>query len=205
MNSSTLIANDAALRRVVGLVALLNLGYFGVEFVVALAIGSVSLFADSVDFFEDAAVNFLIFIALAWTATQRARVGMLLAGVLLLPALAFVWALWSKFNSPVPPEPLSLGITGLGALVINLACAFMLAGYRHRRGSLTKAAFLSARNDALANVAIIGAGVVTALRPSVWPDVVVGLGIAYMNVDAAREVWEAAKQEARASVLSATP
>jgi Co/Zn/Cd efflux system component len=34
------------LRRTVLVVALLNLGYFGIEFVVALAIGSVALFAD---------------------------------------------------------------------------------------------------------------------------------------------------------------
>jgi len=45
---------SAGLGRVVRRVALLNLGYFGVEFTVALAIGSVSLFADSVDFLEDA-------------------------------------------------------------------------------------------------------------------------------------------------------
>jgi Co/Zn/Cd efflux system component len=38
------------LRKVVIIVALLNLAYFGVEFAVALAIGSVSLFADSIDF-----------------------------------------------------------------------------------------------------------------------------------------------------------
>jgi len=37
------------LRRAVRIVALLNLLYFGVEFSVALTIGSVSLFADSVD------------------------------------------------------------------------------------------------------------------------------------------------------------
>jgi Co/Zn/Cd efflux system component len=36
----------------VRLVALLNLGYFGGEFTVALEIGSVSLFADSIDFLE---------------------------------------------------------------------------------------------------------------------------------------------------------
>src|SRR3546814_7980796 len=47
-------ADDKALRRVVGTVALLNLAYFGVEFAVALRIGSVSLFADSVDFLEAA-------------------------------------------------------------------------------------------------------------------------------------------------------
>ena len=39
-----------ALRRVVARVAVLNLCYFGFEFGVALAIGSVSLFADSIDF-----------------------------------------------------------------------------------------------------------------------------------------------------------
>lgn len=42
------------LRRAVLLVALLNLGYFETEFAVAAAIGSVSPFADSVDFLEDA-------------------------------------------------------------------------------------------------------------------------------------------------------
>jgi hypothetical protein len=39
------------------LAEVLNLGYFGVEFVMARVIGSVSLFADSIDFLEDATVN----------------------------------------------------------------------------------------------------------------------------------------------------
>ena len=46
----------SALRRTVALVVLLNLAYFGVEFTVARLIGSVSLFADSIDFLEDTAV-----------------------------------------------------------------------------------------------------------------------------------------------------
>ena len=75
----------------------------------------------------------------------------------------------------------------------------MLAQYRAHSGSLTRAAFLSARNDALANVAIIGAGVVTAYTLSAWPDLIVGLGIAAMNADAAREVWIAAHEEHRAA------
>ncbi|TKB29212.1 MAG: cation transporter, partial [Mesorhizobium sp.] len=67
------------LRRVVLVVALLNLGYFGIEFAVALAIGSVSLFADSVDFLEDASVNLLILLAMGWSLRARSRVGMALA------------------------------------------------------------------------------------------------------------------------------
>ena len=192
------IADDGnpALRRAVKWVAALNLGYFGVEFAVALAIGSVSLFADSVDFLEDASINLLILIALGWSARGRARVGMVLAAILLVPGLATLWTAWNKFNLPVAPAPLPLSLAGLGALAVNLSCAIMLARFRYHGGSLTRAAFLSARNDAFANVAIIAVGLVTAfLWRSAWPDLIVGLAIALMNADAAREVWEAAREE----------
>lgn len=192
--------HDTPLRRVIAIVAALNFAYFGIEFAVALAIGSVSLFADSVDFLEDTSVNILILMALGWSVRARARTGMLLAGILLVPGLATLWAIWSKFNAPVPPEAFSLSVTGLGALAVNLTCAFLLARFRHHSGSLTRAAFLSARNDALANVAIVVAGLLTAYTLSVWPDLIVGIGIAAMNLDAAREVWEAAREEHRAAV-----
>ena len=189
---------QVGLRRVVGMVALLNLCYFAIEFAVALAIGSVSLFADSVDFLEDASINLLIVVALGWTARNRARIGMSLAAILLIPGLATLWTAWEKFSVPAPPSPVALSLTGLGALAVNFSCAYTLARFRHHSGSLTRAAFLSARNDAFANVAIILAGLVTAfIWQSAWPDLLVGLGIAAMNADAAREVWEAARQEHR--------
>lgn len=187
------------LRRAIGLVACLNLAYFGIEFAVAEAIGSVSLFADSIDFFEDAAVNVLILLALGWSARNRARVGMAMSAILLAPALAMLWTLWQKFLVPVPPAPLPLSITGCGALAINLFCAFLLAAYRHHRGSLTRAAFLSARNDVFANIGIILAGLLTVPTRSIWPDVVIGLAIAALNMDAAREVWSAAREEHRSA------
>lgn len=186
------------LRQVVLIVAVLNLAYFGIEFAVARAIGSVSLFADSIDFLEDTSVNLLILIALGWAPRNRARLGMVLAGVLLVPGLATLWTAWQKFNLPIAPDPASLFLTGAGALAVNFACALMLARFRHHGGSLTRAAFLSARNDALANIAIIAAAIVTAvLWRSAWPDLIVGLAIAAINADAAREVWEAARQEHR--------
>jgi len=189
-----------AVRRTVIAVALLNLGYFGIEFAVALAIGSVSLFADSVDFLEDASVNLLILVALRWSALARARLGMALAAVLLVPAFAGLWTAGQKFFTAVVPAPLPLTITGLGALVVNLSCALMLARVRHHHGSLTRAAFLSARNDAFANIAIIAAGLVTAyLWRSIWPDLITGVGIAFLNADAAHEVWEAAHEEHKAA------
>jgi Co/Zn/Cd efflux system component len=101
---------------------------------------------------------------------------------------------------PTPPAPVPLTLTGLGALAVNLTCALLLAGFRNKGGSLTRAAFLSARNDTIANIAIITAGAVTALLwHSAWPDLIVGIGIATMNADAAREVWEAAHDEHKAA------
>ena len=89
----------------------------------------------------------------------------------------------------------SLEHHGTGALAVNFACAWTLAKARHAHGSLTKAAFLSARNDVIANIAIIAAGGLTALSASGWPDLLVGLGIFAMNLDAAREVFTAAQSE----------
>lgn len=189
----------ASLRQTVLIVAALNLAYFGVEFVAALRAGSVSLLADSADFLEDTAVNTLIFLALAWTATRRAAVGKVLAALLLIPALAFVWTLVAKLMNPLPPGATAMTLVGLGALAVNLTAAALLDRHRQAEGSLTRAAFLSARNDAFANIGIIAAGLVTAAYPSIWPDIVVGLLIAAMNLDAAQEVWEAAHDEAKAA------
>ena len=47
----------------------------------------------------------------------------------------------------------------------------------------------------VANFAIIAAGFATQATVSVWPDLVVGLGIFFMNLDAAHEVYDAAKLE----------
>ncbi len=192
--------SSTQLRQAVKLVALLNLSYFFVEFAAAISIGSVSLFADSIDFLEDTSVNLLILFALGWSLRARSRVGMCLALILLVPGIAALWTVWQKIAAPLPPEPITLSVVGAGALAINLTCALILARFRKQSGSLTKAAFLSARNDAYANLAIIAAGFLTAFTLSIWPDIIVGLGIAAMNATAAKEVCEAARAERDAAV-----
>jgi len=187
-------------RAAVGTVALLNLAYFGVEFGVASRIGSVALFADSVDFLEDAAVNLLILLALRWNPGRRARLGVALSGILLIPAAAALVTAWQQVAARIPPSPGGLSLAGLGALLVNVSCALILSVHRKRSGSLTRAAFLSARNDAVANVAIIAAGLATLLHASIWPDLLVGIGVAAMNIDAAREVYRVARSEMAAPV-----
>lgn len=184
-----------ALRRAVLLVAALNLAYFFVEGAVALAIGSVSLLADSVDFLEDTAVNVLIAMALGLPLAKRALAGKAMALIILVPAAAAAWQLIAKLGAPEPPEPLSLILASGGAAVVNLACSIILARVRAHGGSMTTAAFLAARNDVLVNLAIIAMGLVTLWTGSGWPDLALGAVIIGLALWAAREVWEVAEEE----------
>ena len=193
------VVSPSRLRRTFGLVAGLNLAYFGVEAAVALAIGSVALLADSVDFIEDTAVSLLIVLALGWSLRARARTGKVLAGVILLPALAAGWEAFVKAGDPVPPEPLLLVATAGGAAVVNAVAALILLRVRRHGGSLTHGAWLAARNDVAINLAIIVMGGLTAVTGSGWPDVVLGVGIVVLNATAAREVWQVAESESVAA------
>src|SRR5262245_25248013 len=94
------LASSQNLRRTVLVVALANFACCCVVVAVAPHIGSVALFADSIAFLEDTAVNLLVFFALAWSAQRRARVGMVLAALLVVPAVAALWTAWQKFNLP---------------------------------------------------------------------------------------------------------
>jgi Co/Zn/Cd efflux system component len=71
----------------------------------------------------------------------------------------------------------------------------LLARVRNIGGSLSRAAFLSARNDVWANLAILVAAGLTFTSDSAWPDLAVGLGILAMSLGAAREVYLRARRE----------
>lgn len=193
------VIEPRTLRRTVLTVAGLNFGYFWVEVVVALAIASVALLADSVDFLEDTAVNLLIFLALGWPLARRALAGKVMAGIILLPALAAAWAAFAKASDPSPPDVLSLMVTAGGAVVVNGVCAWLLSRIRHHGGSMTTAAFVTARNDVIVNLAIIAMGLLTWLTDSGWPDIGLGVLIVLVNVGAAKEVWEVATEESLAA------
>lgn len=183
------------LRRAVLSVAAVNFAYFFVEFAVALVAGSVSLLADSVDFLEDTSVNLLVLLALGWPLARRALVGKAMAVVLLGPAVLAGWKAVGHLADPVAPRVLPVVLASLGAVAVNGASAWLLLRVRHHGGSLSRAAFLSARNDVLVNAAVIVMALVTALTGSGWPDLVLGCGIILLAAHSAWEVWEVSEEE----------
>jgi len=186
---------EQRIRRAVLIVALLNFGYFFVEFAAAIAIGSASLFADSADFLEDTAINMLVFFAVAWPASRRRAAGSVLAALILIPAIAAIVTVVLKIMNPEPPSPEGLTGVAVGALVVNVVCAVILLRLRNEGSSLATGAWLAARNDALANILIIVAGLLTFVWATAWFDIIVGAIIAAVNLSAAKEVWEESREE----------
>ena len=183
------------LRLVALIVALINFAYFFVEFTVALTAGSVSLLADSVDFLEDTSINLLIFIALGWPLARRAMLGKAMTLVILVPASLAGWQAIQRFSDPQAPDVAPLVLASLGAIAVNGTASWLLARVRHHGGSLSRAAFLSARNDVLVNVSIIAMGVLTLWTGSGWPDLILGCFIIALALHAAWEVWEVSEEE----------
>ena len=187
--------NQTSFRRTLIIVALLNLAYFLIEFSAAVKINSVSLFADSIDFLEDTFVNLLIFFSYLITSTLRPKISKILVIIILLPGLTALWAAWEQVMRPSMPEAFELTLVGLGALLINFTCTIILMRFRKNDESLTKAAFLSARNDVLSNLTIITAGLTIMIYPSIWPDLIAGIIVFSINFDAAYKVYKIANTE----------
>lgn len=185
----------ARMRRLVALVAALNLLGLIVEGAIGVRIGSAALLADAADFLEDVLINVLVLLASVWSLTARRRASYVLAGLIFIPAVAALGTAGWRLIVGEPPEAGQLTGTGIFALVINLVCALLLVRLRTGHGVLGRGAWLAARNDALGNILIIAAGLVTLAWASPLPDVVAGLILCAVNASAAHEVFTEARKD----------
>jgi Co/Zn/Cd efflux system component len=189
-----------AYRRALILAAGLNLAMVGVAVAGAFYANSISLFADAIDFYEDAMTCFLAVALIGLGYRARAAFGGLLAFMMAVPCLWIAWKSVEQLLYGLAPDPVPMGAIGLLALAVNVYCAFILLP--HRKGdSAHQGVWLSTRNDAISNIAIVLAAVATAFSGSVLPDVVVGLGIAALNLHAALLIAALAWGEWRGGVV----
>ncbi|WP_449191825.1 cation transporter [Thauera sp.] len=151
-----------------------NAAMFVVEFVAGLAVGSVALWADALDFAGDAANYALSLMVLSWGLLWRARAALLKGVVMtLFGAAVVVRALWA-FQHGLVPEPLTMGAVGVLALLANAGVALLL--YRFRGGDANmRSVWLCSRNDAIGNLAVILAAAGVFGTGSGLPDLVVAL------------------------------
>jgi Co/Zn/Cd efflux system component len=181
--------------------AVLNFLMMFVEVGGALYANSIALMADAIDFLEDT-ITYAIAIALIGLGHRaRAVFAAMTVFLMFVPGIWIGWKTIEQLRYGYPPDPLPMGAIGLLALAVNLYCAFLLLP--HRKGdSAHQGVWLSTRNDAIANIAIVLAAIATAFIPSVWPDVIVGLGITALNLYAACLIAVLAWKEWRRKVPS---
>ena len=191
---------DPHTRRILWTALGLNAAMFAVEIGAGLAAGSVALQADAVDFLGDAANYGLSLFVLGMAVTWRARAAM-------VKGLAMggfgLWvigrATWQALAGTVPAAAVMGGV-GLLALAVNVAVALML--YRYRAGDANmRSAWLCSRNDALGNVAVLGAASGVFVTAAGWPDIVVAAIMAalalWSSVQVLRHARDELRQEAR--------
>ncbi|MGA9581669.1 MAG: cation transporter [Allosphingosinicella sp.] len=188
---------DPAYRRALWIVVVLNVGFGLCELAGGFLTGSQALKADSLDFLGDGSITFVGLLALAWTAVARARVALVQGIFLAALGLGVLGtAAWRALNA-VAPEAELMGGIGVVALIVNVAAALVLARFREGGDANARAIWLFSRNDALANVAVIGAAVLVAWTGSAWPDLVVAAVIALLFLHSSSEIIGDARRELR--------
>lgn len=187
-------AVDPRWRRALWIALIVNAGMFLAELAAGEIADSRSLQADALDFFGDAA-NYAISLgvaglALSWRAKASLVKGATLAA---LGAYVMIGALVSAFIG-ASPEPRIMGAVGILALIANVAVALML--YRFRDGeSNMQSVWICSRNDAIANIAVVGAALGVFGTGTAWPDLIVAAIMATIGISGGIKIIRLALSE----------
>ncbi len=183
-------------RRVLWAALIINAAMFAIELAGGLQAGSVSLLADAVDFFGDAANYGLSLLVLGMALRWRARAA-LVKGLSMAAFGIFVLAraAWSAAEGTVP-EAVTMGAIGALALLANVSVAVMLYAWREGDANM-RSVWLCSRNDAIGNVAVMAAALGVVGTGTGWPDLAVAAVMGVLALTAARSVIQQARAELR--------
>jgi len=181
-------------RRVLWIALVANAVMFLVEVVAAAWSGSSALAADAADFLGDSANYALSLGALAVGGAWISRVALLKGLAMSLYGVGVLaYASWRAWLG-VPPEPITMGVVGLAALLVNLGVAVLL--YRFRDGDANmRSVWLCTRNDVIANLAVLVAAAGVVGTGTVWPDVAVAAILAVLGLSSGHSVIRHARAE----------
>jgi Co/Zn/Cd efflux system component len=181
-------------RRARWIALVVNAAMFVVELGASWQSGSVSLLADSIDFFGDAANYALSLAVVGMALSARAKASLFKAACMAgFGVFVTAKALWNLRYGGAP-EALTMGSVGFLALAANVGVALVL--YRFRGGdSNMRSVWICTRNDALGNVAVMGAALGVFGTGSAWPDLAVAAIMGTLALTGSVTVLRHARQE----------
>ena len=183
-------------RRVLWTALVINAAMFAIEMATGLRSGSVSLLADAIDFFGDAANYGLALLVLGMALQWRARAA-LVKGLSMGTFGVFVLVRWAwSLHAGTVPDAATMGVIGALALVANVAVAAMLYAWREGDANM-RSVWLCSRNDAIGNLAVMAAALGVFGTGTAWPDLAVAVVMGTLGLSAARSVIAQARAELR--------
>src|SRR3989338_313782 len=170
-------ARQKALSLALWAALLINMGMFFVEFAGGIIADSNALLADSADMISDAFVYGISIWVLAGDHHAKARVSLAKGIIMGILGLFVLGETVYKILVPSLPEAGLIYVLGFVALIANIITVLLLLRFRGDDLNV-KSAWLCSRNDVLGNAAVIAGGFLVLYFGSMWPDIIVGVGIA---------------------------
>ena len=181
-------------RRVLWIALAVNAAMFLLEIGGGLSSGSVSLLADAIDFLGDAANYGLSLAVLSMGAVARARAALVKAVSMLVFGAAVLGRAGWAVISGAPPEPITMGVVGLLALLSNVGVGMLLYAYREGDANM-RSVWLCTRNDAIGNIAVLAAALGVLGTGTRWPDLAVAAVMGGLALSAGISVTRQVRQE----------
>lgn len=168
-------------RQVLVQLLLINGAMFVAEIIAGIIGDSTALIADSLDMLADATVYAVGLYAVGRSLAAKAKAARLSGIFQVLLGLGVLFDIVRRFIVGSEPESLLMMAVGLVALIANTICLMLI--YKHRQGEVhMRASWLFSKNDVIANLGVIGGGMLVAWLGSPWPDLIIGLTIAVIVV-----------------------
>lgn len=185
---------SAAYRKVLWVCLIANAVMFVAQMIASYAAHSVSLLANSADFFSDAANYGISLYVLNLSLRQKAKASMF-KGISL--GLVGLWVAFETLHHALQPElpkPLIMAAISVVALAVNVGCAMLL--YKYRGGdSNRESVWICSRNDAIGNIAVMIAAAGVFVSSTIWPDIIVAAILGWLAVSGSLRIIKSAKKE----------
>jgi len=175
------------------LVLAINAAMFVGEFAAGWIAESTGLIADSFDMLADAVVYGISLAAVSRSDAGRARTATLSGLFQLTLGLGALGEVVRRYFVGSAPEPsYMIGVAAI-ALVANAICLRVVAKHKDE-GVHMRASYIFSQNDVLANVAVIGGGLLVAITGVAAWDLAVGTGIGLLVLSGGVRILRASAQ-----------
>ena len=187
------IKNKAESRVLISLLSI-NAFMFILEITLGIISNSTALIADSLDMLADAGIYAIALYAVGKAAIIKIKAAYL-SGLLQIALGGLVLIdISRRFILGSEPESILMISVGILALIANIICLRLIAQHKDA-GVHMRASWIFSKNDVIANIGIIIAGILVYWLDSKTPDLVIGFAIAIMVMHGGLHILKEAKAE----------